>query len=286
MMASAGMTLSFLRLHKNDNALLCMPMEYIAGKMMTVRALVGGLNLICIPPSGHPLGSIGTDLKFAAMIPLQIFNSLNDAEERYALMRIKNIIIGGGAIDRKMEDELSSFTNNIWSTYGMTETLSHVAMRKITGDGKSSWYTPLNGVKISVTTENALIISAPHICTNKIITNDIAQIGKNGLFKILGRKDNIINSGGIKIQIEDIEEMLTGKISFPFLITSRKDNKFGEKIVLIVQADKKYLTKIEEICQNILPHYWIPKKILFIDSLPMTGNGKPDRAKAKEIANR
>ena len=284
MMASAENTLSFLNLKKGDNALLCMPVEYIAGKMMIVRALVGGINLICRKPSGEPLKDLNEKLDFAAMIPLQIFNSLNDEHQKVTLMNIREVIIGGGAIDANIEDILSSFNNNIWSTYGMTETLSHIAMRKISGYDRTEWYSTLNNIKVSLTSENTLVIDAPQICKEQLITNDIAQINESGEFKIIGRRDNIINSGGIKIQIEEVENRLKESINTPFMITSKKDNKFGEIIVILVQG-KDTEMEIEEICKVDLPQYWRPKEIVFVDSLPMTGSGKPDRAKAKIIAN-
>src|SRR5574344_610292 len=167
---------SFLNLHKGDTALLCMPMDYIAGKMMVVRALVGGLNLICRVPTGQPLKDLNEKVTFASVIPLQIFNSLSNDSEKIKLMNIREVIVGGGAIDAKVEKELCGMPNNIWSTYGMTETLSHVAMRKLTGSNRSYWYRPLDGIKVSLTTESTLIIDAPEICHNRLITNDIAEV--------------------------------------------------------------------------------------------------------------
>lgn len=284
MMTSAKNTLYFLNLHKGDTALLCMPMDYIAGKMMVVRALVGGLNLICRVPTGHPLKDLNEKVTFASVIPLQIFNSLSNDSEKIKLMNIREVIVGGGAIDAKVEKELCGMPNNIWSTYGMTETLSHVAMRKLTGSNRSYWYRPLDGIKVSLTTESTLIIDAPEICHNRLITNDIAEVNCLGEFKIIGRHDNIINSGGIKIQIEEVENRLSDMLSFPFMITGKENEKFGSIIVLLAQCEEESRGEIEEICINVLPQYWRPKEIIFIDKLPMTGSGKPDRAAAKCIA--
>ena len=153
MMASACLTCSFLGLQENDTALLCMPLKYIAGKMVVVRALVYGLNLIVSPPSGHPLANLSTPPVFAAMIPMQVFNSLQNPSERALLTEIKHLIIGGGAVDAEVEKQLQAFPHAVWSTYGMTETLSHIALRRLNGPSASEWYTPFDSVTIRLSEE-------------------------------------------------------------------------------------------------------------------------------------
>ena len=159
MEASARTTCAFLGLKPGDTALLCLPLDYIAGKMMVVRALTCGLRLINVKPSSHPLKSLHpsqstrhpSPITFAAMVPLQVYNSLQAPEERDCLMKIENLIIGGGAIDDRLAKELKTFPNAVWSTYGMTETLSHIALRRLSGPDASLWYTPFEGVHISLT---------------------------------------------------------------------------------------------------------------------------------------
>ena len=150
MMASARLTCSFLGLKEGDSALLCMPLQYIAGKMVVVRSLVAGLKLIPVAPSGHPLKDLKEAPTFAAMIPMQVFNTLQVPEERDILMNIKHLIIGGGAIDEALASELKDFPNQVWSTYGMTETLSHIALRRLNGEDASDWYTPFDSVNIQI----------------------------------------------------------------------------------------------------------------------------------------
>ena len=208
MIASARMTCQFLRLKPHDKALLCMSLKHIGAKMMVVRSLIANLDLLVTPPSKNPLADITEPLNFVAMVPLQVYNSMQNPTEYERLKRIEKLIIGGGQIDEKMEAELKNFPNEVWSTYGMTETLSHIAMRRINGTAASQWYQPLPGINISTQTDGCLIIDAPHLSKESIVTNDIVEINANNEFKILGRKDNVINSGGIKIQIEFLYPIL------------------------------------------------------------------------------
>ena len=284
MRASARLTCSFLGLKEGDSALLCMPLQYIAGKMVVVRSFVAGLKLLPVAPCGHPLKDLTEIPTFAAMIPMQVYNTLQVPEERAKLMEIKHLIIGGGAIDDALGRELKTFPNHVWSTYGMTETLSHIALRRLNGAEASDWYTPFENVRIRLSKENTLIIHAPSVCAEELTTNDIAEINDEGKFRILGRKDNTINSGGVKIQIEQVEAALKEHLDIPFQITARKDAKFGEIVVLLYNKVKEE-ADIRRICEEKLPAYWVPKIYLPVEELPLTGTGKPDRATARRIAN-
>lgn len=286
MMESACLTCSFLHLQKDDTALLCMPLQYIAGKMVVVRSLVAGLNLLPVTPSGHPLKDLKEAPVFAAMIPMQVYNSLQVPEEKELLKQIKHLIIGGGAIDSALAKALKDFPNDIWSTYGMTETLSHIALRKVNGEEASEWYTPFDSVEIRLSREGTLVINAPKVCDKELVTNDIAELNEKGQFRILGRKDNTINSGGVKIQIEQVEAALKEHLTTPFLITSIPDPKFGEIIVLLIEIGGRHETyeEIQKICEEVLPPYWRPKQIIPLEQLPLTETGKPDRATAKRLA--
>ena len=285
MRASARLTCSFLGLKEGDSALLCMPLQYIAGKMVVVRSLVAGLKLIPIAPCGHPLKDMKEAPTFAAMIPMQVYNTLQVPEERAILMGINHLIIGGGAIDDALASELKTFPNHVWSTYGMTETLSHIALRRLNGDDASDWYTPFDNVRIRLSEEGTLVIHAPNVCAEELTTNDIAEINEEGKFRILGRKDNTINSGGVKIQIEQVEACLKKHLDIPFQITARPDAKFGEIVVLIYNKVKDEAT-VRRVCEEALPTYWVPKAYIAVDELPLTGTGKPDRATARRMATR
>ena len=281
MEASARMTCDFLGLREGDTALLCLPMDFIAGKMMVVRSLVRGLRLVCVEPSGEPLGTVTERLDFAAMVPMQVWNSLQVAEQRERLMAIRQLIIGGGAIDDALARALIGFPNQVWSTYGMTETLSHIALRRLSGPEASEWYTPFEDVTLSQTAEGCLVIDAPAVHDGPLITNDIAELANDGRFKILGRKDNVICSGGLKIQAEEIERLLSAHLPEPFIITKRRDEKFGEVVVLLTEGDT---AAAKTVCEHVLPKYWQPRAYVHTDHIPLTATGKPARRQAELLA--
>lgn len=305
MLNSARITCDFLGLRPGDSALLCMSLDYIAGKMMVVRSIERKLRLFAVSPSGHPLSDesmekmVGQDFDaienvlpkvcsfdFVAMVPMQVYNSLQVPVERERLSRIKHLIIGGGAIDDALAAELRQLPGAVWSTYGMTETLSHIALRRLNGEEASEWYQPFDSVGVSQNAEGCLVINAPLVCSEPLVTNDIAEIklqeassvasSSHVLFRIKGRKDNVICSGGIKIQIEEVEDLLRPHLSAPFLLAKKKDEKFGEIAVLITETAD--LERVESICRQVLPKYWIPRQYLHYAHLPMTETGKPKRA--------
>ena len=290
MLASARITCDFLHLQPGDTALLCMSLDYIAGKMMVVRSLERGLKLIEVEPSGHPLSTIRSalplgsaknyKLDFAAMVPLQVYNSLQVPEERERLMQIRHLIIGGGAIDDEMAAQLKSFPHAVWSTYGMTETLSHIALRRLSGPEASEWYTPFPSVKVSLSDEGCLVIDAPEVCSERLITNDIADLslgpGPSDRFRILGRKDNVICSGGIKIQAEELERQLRPHLRVPYLISKRPDAKFGEVVVLLTEGS---VDEARQVCERVLSKFHQPRDYMHVDQIPLTATGKPQRWK-------
>ena len=310
MLNSARITCDFLGLKPGDSALLCMSLDYIAGKMVVVRSIERHLHLISVSPSGHPLKNIdlkdvnGKDVNgeitFAAMVPMQVYNTLQVPEERERLTHIRHLIIGGGAIDASLEKELQALPGNIaiWSTYGMTETLSHIALRRINGAEASEWYQPFDSVKISQTEEGCLVIDAPLVCAETLVTNDIVEIEsyiynkvEKTRFRIKGRKDNVICSGGIKIQIEEVEEFLKPHLEKPFMLAKKKDEKFGEIAVLL--SEDKGIKKVEATIRRLLSgksddsnksseskshKYWIPREFRYVEHLPLTETGKPKRS--------
>lgn len=273
MINSAIVTCNYLDLKPKDKVLLCMPLSFIAGKMMVVRALVAGLDLYPVFPTGNPLNDTEVNFDFAAMVPLQIFNTLRNSRERSRLRKIEKLLIGGGAIDPGLEAKLCNFPNPVFASYGMAETLSHVALRRVNGEEASLNFTPLPSVSISLSAEGTLIIDAPFLSKKRIITNDLTQILPDGRFRILGRKDNVINTGGLKVQIEELELIIKKYISTPFAISSLPDKKFGEMIILVTEQPIDVSIFIKEL----LPHQ-IPKKIIQIDSIPHTESGKINRA--------
>lgn len=297
MLNSARITCDFLGLKPGDTALLCMSTDYIAGKMMVVRSIERDLKLIEVEPCGHPLdikhltlnikhsqfSIFNFQFDFAAMVPMQVYNSLQVPEEKERLMAIRHLIIGGGAIDEAMEAELRTFPHAVWSTYGMTETLSHIALRRISGPEASEWYMPFPTVRLSTTDEGCLVIDAPEVCAQTLTTNDIVELKSDGRFRIRGRKDNVICSGGIKIQIEEVEQILKKYMRVPYIISKRKDEKFGEIVVLLTEGDT---VEAQTICEQVLPKYHQPKVYLHVNQIPLTETGKPARKRAEELAKK
>ena len=296
MLNSARITCDFLGLNPGDSALLCMSLDYIAGKMVVVRSIERHLHLISVSPTGHPLKDVDEEITFAAMVPMQVYNTLQVSEERERLTHIRNLIIGGGAIDAALEQELQSLPGDIaiWSTYGMTETLSHIALRRINGDESSEWYQPFDSVRISQTEEGCLVIDAPQVCAETLVTNDIVEIEpyiynkvEKLRFRIKGRKDNVICSGGIKIQIEEVETLLKPHLEKPFMLAKKKDGKFGEIAVLLTEDED--IKRVEATVRRLLSDesekssdyknykYWIPKEFRYVEHLPLTETGKPKR---------
>ena len=296
MLNSARITCDFLGLKPGDSALLCMSLDYIAGKMVVVRSIERHLHLISVPPSGHPLKDVDEEITFAAMVPMQVYNTLQVPVERERLSSIRHLIIGGGAIDAALEQELQSLPGDIaiWSTYGMTETLSHIALRRINGDEPSEWYQPFDSVHISQTEEGCLVIDAPQVCAETLVTNDIVEIEpyiynkvEKLRFRIKGRKDNVICSGGIKIQIEEVETLLKPHLEKPFMLAKKKDGKFGEIAVLL--SEDEDIKRVEATVRRLLSDesekssdhkkykYWIPKEFRYVEHLPLTETGKPKR---------
>lgn len=294
MLASARATCDFLGLKSGDTALLCMSVDYIAGKMMVVRAIERGLQLLAVEPSGHPLAlpdfsdEMGKKLDFAAMVPLQVYNSLQVPREREILGSIRHVIIGGGPLDPSLEEELSGFDNAIWHSYGMTETLSHIALRRVSGPEASPWFTPLPGITLSVNSDDCLVIDAPHLCSERLVTRDVVEMEvevESGLqrFKVLGRIDNVINTGGVKVHIEQVERKLAPFIQQPFLITKCADAKFGEAVVMLLQGTDDDIPVVKTAAEKCLDKFARPKHILAVESLPLTPTGKPARHQAEEI---
>jgi O-succinylbenzoic acid--CoA ligase len=249
-----------------------------------------------VKPSGHPLSdlSLGDQVAyfqananrlFAAMVPMQVYNSLQVDVEAERLRSIHNLIIGGGAIDDKLALQLKDFPHAVWSTYGMTETLSHIALRRLNGSETSEWYRPFDSVKVSINEEGCLVIDAPLVHEGKLVTNDRAELRERDgkiEFKILGRKDNVIDSGGIKIQIEEVEKKLKPFLSSPYMITKGPDEKFGETVILLTEQNN--IAEVSEICMKALPKYWQPHYIFHVDKIPMTETSKPARAQAQKLA--
>lgn len=270
MIASAKMTAEFLNLKANDTALLCMSIDTIAGKMMVVRALVLSLDLIVTDVSSSPLISIERKIDFAAMVPLQVEGSINK------ISQVNKLIVGGGTISNQLWRLISESEILAYQTFGMTETISHIAMRKISINVTN--YKVLSGISISVV-DDCLRIDALNLGVDKLQTNDQIELATDGSFSWLGRKDFVINSGGIKIHPEAIEEKLSPMITIPFFTFGLPDDTFGEKLILCIEGELA-LQKIK--LEDCLGKFQIPKEMYFFDEFSRTESGKLNRLKTIE----
>lgn len=280
MIRSAQLTAQALGLKKGDTALLCMPLEFVAGKMMVVRSLVLGLNLVAVKPSSNPLRLVSTDnpVDFAAMTPMQVHESLNDETSSLILNRIRILIIGGAPVSKELEVKLKSHPGSVYETYGMTETLTHIALRRLNGNEQSEYFKILPGISISTDKRGCLVIQAPHLDQPSVVTNDLVEIIDANQFNWLGRADHVINSGGVKISPEQLEKKLEGKFNNRFVVSSLPDDRLGRKVVLVVEAGPgiKPRINLDEISDCLLP-YEKPREVLFLEKFPETHTGKINR---------
>jgi len=262
MVNSAIATGDFFDLHSGNRALQCLPVKYVAGKMMLIRSIVLGLDLDYVAPTSHPMLGLEDKYDFAAMVPMQAQNSLKE------LHNVKKLIVGGARISASLEKELMKLPTEVYETYGMTETITHIAAKRV---GEEA-FTVLPNVTISYDERNCLVIHAPKIIAEEtIVTNDLVELVNENQFKFLGRIDNIINSGGVKIMPEQVEQKLDGKLDRRFFITSKEDKELGEKVVLVIEGDS---FAIDNSIFDDLDKYEHPREIHFVSKFKETENGK------------
>lgn len=264
MVNSALATGDFFNLSPGDKALYCLPTKFIAGKMMLVRSFVLGLDIDFVAPSSHPLTKNETVYDFVAMVPLQAENSLA------GLKNVKKMIVGGARMSKSLEKSLLKGKTEVYETYGMTETITHIAAKKI---GEKS-FSILPNIQISQNDKNCLVINAPKITAEPIITNDLVELINDHQFVFLGRVDNVVNSGGIKLIPEQIEEKLSHGIHSRFFVGGIADAVLGEKLVLVIEGEKQ---TIDEAIYSALDKYEKPKEVFFIKKFMETESGKIKR---------
>ncbi|MCH5225596.1 MAG: AMP-binding protein [Muribaculaceae bacterium] len=279
---SAKRTIDFFGLNSSSELHSCVSPDFIGGKMMAVRAEIAGASLSWETPSNRPLSEISKDIDLLAVVPSQMIHIL---ENLNSLPQIQNIIIGGSSIHPLLRNKIVESGLNAYETYGMTETASHIALRKITID--PSPFKCLEGIRVELDSEDCLKIifdQTEGINGNPLTiqTNDIAEIPNernSNQFFIKGRRDDIIITGARKVNPHEIEEKLAPFIPLPFYIKGIEDEKWGQKIVIILEGEKNETleNELNEIFRTILPSYQIPKSIFFVKSLPLTGSGKIKR---------
>ena len=289
MINSALATGEFFDLKENTTALLCLSVDFIAGKMMLVRALVLGWKLDVVAPVSNPIENLNKEYDFAAFVPMQLQNSLKN------IHKIKTIIVGGGIVSSKLEKQIQNIKTQVFATYGMTETITHIAVKKLNNVSEdelisASYYRVLPNIKIYRDTRNCLVIDAPKISQEIIITNDVVEIISENEFKWLGRFDNVINSGGIKLHPEIIEEKLSAIIKERYFVAGIPDEILGEKLVLVIESNIISNEKEKSLQQEIrklksLSKFEIPKEIYFVSKFIETETKKIQRSITLDLVN-
>ncbi len=267
MVNSAIATGNFFDLQPGNKVLHCLPCKYIAGKMMFVRGLILGLDMDLVELSSNPVVKSDVKYDFVAMLPMQVQNSIGK------LKNVKKLIIGGSKINNELVKELSTLKTQVFETYGMTETLTHIAAKNI----KEEVFSLLPNINIAQDERNCLVIDAPGIAAESVVTNDLIKLVGDRQFVLMGRIDNVINSGGIKLIPEQIEDKLTSKINARFFVAGMPDQVLGEKLVLVVEGEKQNL---DDAIFDDLDKYEKPKDVFFVSKFVETDNGK---VKRKEI---
>lgn len=277
MRASARLTNAFFKIGSESVLLLCLSVSYIAGKMMIVRALEAGADLWVVKVGSHPLQELQgweahRKIDLAAMVPVQVDESLKEEAEKAQLANVRQLLIGGAPVSDGVEQQLQSLPTRCFATYGMTETVSHVALKELNG-GDS--YFALDGVSFSLNERGCLVIRASHLQAQCFVTNDLVELEDSTHFKWLGRYDHVINSGGIKFFPEMIERKIAPFFSSRFFISSQPDERLGQQIILVVEGDFSMIADdLLRQFQSILSPYEFPRLILSIPHFRETPTGK------------
>jgi len=277
MINSAMATGAYFKVGVGTRALLCLSANYIAGKMMLVRAMVLGWDLHVVAPEKDALTEYDNPYDFVAMVPYQLKHSID------ALDKVKKLIVGGGAISSELETQLHDKSTEVFATYGMTETITHVAVRRVNGFARSEVFSALPDVKFSLDDRGCLVIEAPKVSNGLVVTNDLVELHSSVSFEWLGRFDNVINSGGFKIKPEVIEAALSAYIKVPFIITSEKDDALGERLILIIENASNGPAVDYSEAFTALPSHERPKKIYTLSEFPYTNTGKIKRSEVLQI---
>ncbi|NRA11253.1 MAG: O-succinylbenzoic acid--CoA ligase, partial [Crocinitomicaceae bacterium] len=239
-----------------------------------------GMDLTVTDISGNPLKGINQGFDFTAMVPLQLENSMNS--ERSTLQKIKTIIVGGGTISEALNNKIVELSCEVYHTFGMTETISHIAMRNLSKKEKE--YSALPNVHFRVNND-CLVIQAQDLGVNDLKTTDIVELTSSTSFTWKGRQDFVINSGGIKIHPEEVEQLLFKTISSPFFVFGLEDSKLGNKVVLCIES-KETIELTKSIFTYSLDPYQIPKEIYFFETFNRTESNKINKLETiKDLSN-
>lgn len=274
MKASARMTNAFLGIHTGSVLLLCLSTSYIAGKMMVIRALEADADLLIGEVSSRPLEGIRKRIDLAALVPMQVEETFRHSDDAAVWGNIRQVLIGGASVSSVLEEKLQQLPTRCFATYGMTETVSHIALRRL---GEQEYYFALGEVSFSLDDRGCLIIDAPHLQARRFVTNDLVEWKDERHFKWLGRYDHAINSGGIKFLPEQIEHKIASCLSRRYFITALPDERLGQCITIVLEGspeNKAYEADLLGELRRVLTPYEMPKRIVYLASFRETSSGK------------
>ncbi len=276
MEASARKTAQRFQLRPGMMTLNCLPVKFVAGKMMLVRALTIGLDQVCIEPKIVLTSSYKGIVDFAAMTPMQLEGTLDSYPS--LINRIKKIIVGGAPVSQSLLKKIQNLDTSIYGTYGMTETITHIAINRLNGLEKNEIFEALKGVRFSEQ-DGDLVIYGDHLDEPEIRTHDQIELHSAGQFRWLGRSDNVINSGGIKIHPEALERKIEKWIDHRFFITGIPDQLSGQSIALVIESEPFDPQKLLKLSTRLsgLTKIEQPRKTFFVPELLETPTGKVKR---------
>ncbi|MDX5321219.1 MAG: AMP-binding protein [Bacteroidota bacterium] len=280
MEASIRGTASLLKPTEKDHIFLPLNPETIGGMMAIARAIEWNISLTISKPEANPMLSLleKHTYTFCSLVPLQAIDILTDELSKRKLNQFRKILLGGASISENLLTALQSLQPVFYHTYGMTETCSHIAARQLNGENKQDYFYPLPEVNVGLNEEECLWIEAPSALHHPLQTNDIARIHVSGGFEILGRKDRTIISGGIKIQLDEMETLFAPLLeNRPFFCFGETDTRFGTRHVLYIEGLPFDTEALMRQLHEIAPPYKAPKAIIFADRFERTLSGKIDR---------
>lgn len=274
MIHSAMATAKHFNIYEKTTALLCLPAHYIAGKMMLVRAMTLGWRIDMAQPKSNPLDAVYRTYDFCAMTPFQLDNSLS------RLHLLSKLIVGGGAISPALSLRLQGLKTKVYETYGMTETVTHIAARRVNPKKIKEGIIPfkvLDKVTVDTDSRDCLVIKAPRVSTDPVITNDLVKLLTYKKFIWLGRIDNVINSGGVKLFPEQIEAKLAPFIHVPYFVAGVPDELLGEQLTLFVEQEEPLFVKEHIVDTTSFKPFELPKLAISLTSFQRTDTGKIQR---------
>lgn len=266
---SAAATNKFFGLDTESEALLALPLAYVAAKLMVVRAIIGKYNLVTAPPSSNPLKNVTKPISFVPMTPHQVNSVLSETPESFE--KVETVLLGGGEISEELQTQLQKLSTTFNAGFGMAETLTHFALSKIEGENELT-YSVLSDVSIYRDERGCLVVNREGITEGNLVTNDLIELTENG-FKWLGRIDNLINSGGVKVIPEVVEKQLKRQVHSSFFVAGIPDLVLGQKVALFIEGEETIDLKKKAFS---LP-YHRPKQIIFLPSFLYTESGKIKR---------